>query len=388
MSNPFIPYGRQDINKDDIKQVVKILKSDYITQGPIIEKFEKAISKIVKSRHSVACNSATSALHIACMALGLKEGERLWTTPITFVASANCGLYCGAVVDFVDIDPDTGLLCCKELEKKLKEAKSSGTLPRVLVPVHLAGTSCDMPKIYELSKQYGFSIIEDASHAIGGDCNNYPVGSCKYSDITVFSLHPVKIITSAEGGIATTNNFDIANKMKYLRSHGIVKDKNLFINKPEGSWSYEQQYLGYNYRMSEVHAALGLNQLKRLETFINKRNQIIKYYKDNISHLPLKFLCVPKNVRSSYHLAIIRLNNKDSDFHSYIFDNLRKENIGVQVHYTPVHLQPYYKNEGYSQGDFPKSEEYSRNAITLPIFPTISKESINRVISVLGNLLK
>tara|TARA_Y100001968_G_C19400570_1_gene740794 strand:- start:850 stop:1914 length:1065 start_codon:yes stop_codon:yes gene_type:complete len=353
----------------------------------MVEKFEAAISKTVNCKYSVAVNSGTSALHLACMALGLKEGDFLWTSPITFVASANCGLYCGAKIDFVDIDPKTGLICSEKLRKKLESAFISGTLPKIVIPVHLAGTSCDMQKIYELSKQYGFKIIEDASHAIGGSCNNYPVGSCKYSDLTVFSLHPVKIITSAEGGIASTNNEELAEKIRCLRSHGIIKDSRLFRTSNQGQWCYEQQQLGYNYRMSDILAALGLSQLSRLKIFIKKRIEIIAKYKESLSELPLDLLEVPNNIKSSYHLAIIRLHNKNEEFHKYIFDNLRAHNIGVQVHYTPVHLQPYYIDLGFSNGDFPQAEDYSKNAISLPIYPYLSNEDFTKIINKLDNLL-
>ncbi len=380
MSNSFIPYGRQDIDDKDIESVVKVLKSSFLTQGPMVEKFEEEVSNKVNSAYSLAFNSATSALHVACLALGLKAGDNLWTTPITFVASANCGIYCGAKIDFVDIDPKTGLICTKELTKKLELAKTKNKLPKIVIPVHLAGTSCEMEEIYKLSKKYGFAIIEDASHAIGGSYKNSPVGNCDYSDITVFSLHPVKIITSGEGGIATTNNKSLDEKMKYLRSHGITKEKENFHKKNEGQWYYEQQVLGYNYRMSDIHAALGSSQLTRLSLFIQTRKKIIEDYKNDTEKLPITFLEVPKGVESAYHLAIIRLDNRDDIFHRKIFDCLRSNNIGVQLHYTPVHLQPYYRNLGFTQGDFPEAESYSKNAISLPIYPSLSKKDYERVI--------
>ncbi len=387
MSNSFIPYSRQSINKDDINSVVEVLKSDFLTQGPIIERFETAITQVVNCKYSVAVNSGTSALHISCIALGLTTGDYLWTSPITFVASANCGLYCGAKVDFVDIDPKTGLMCPEKLREKLESANASGTLPKIVIPVHLAGTSCDMPKIHELSEQYGFKIIEDASHAIGGSCHNYQTGSCNYSDITIFSLHPVKIITSGEGGIASTNTQELAEKMRCLRSHGIIKDSRFFRTSNQGQWCYEQQYLGYNYRMCDILAALGLSQLNRLKIIIKKRKEIINMYKTRLSCLPLSLLEVPDYVESSHHLAIIRLNIKDAEFHRYIFNSLRAQNIGVQVHYTPVHLQPYFRDLGFSNNDFPESEAYSKNAISLPIYPSLSSEEFNRVIEQLEILL-
>ena len=387
MSNSFIPYGRQDIIREDIDSVIRVLESDFLTQGPIVEKFERAISKSVECKYSVAVNSGTSALHISCIALGLGPGDYLWTTPITFVASANCGLYCGAKIDFVDIDPKSGLMCPEKLKEKLERAEIAGKLPKIIIPVHLAGTSCDMPRIYELSKQYGFKLIEDASHAIGGSCNGFKVGSCKYSEATVFSLHPVKIITSGEGGIVTTNNESLINKMRSLRSHGIIKDKRLFRNPNQGQWCYEQQYLGFNYRMCDILAALGLSQLKRLKIFIEKRKEIIAMYKKDLSDLALKFLNVPDNIESSHHLAIIRLDNKSESFHRYIFDNLRINNIGVQVHYTPVHLQPYFKDLGFSNNQFPEAERYARNSISLPIYPSLSSEDFKRVVDQLNLLL-
>ena len=388
MKNEYIPYGKQTITQEDIDSVVKVLKSDFLTQGPVIDQFENEISKFVKSKFSVAFNSATSALHMACLALGLQEGDYLWTSPITFVASANCGLYCQAKIDFVDIDPMNGLMDVNKLKEKLEIAKKDNKLPKVLVPVHLAGTSCDMPEIYNLSKKYGFSIIEDASHAIGGYCNNIEVGSCKYSDITVFSLHPVKIITSGEGGIATTNDKQISNKLKSLRSHGIIKDKQFFKNSSKGDWYYEQQFLGYNYRMNDISAALGLSQLKKIKSFIEKRTNIIEIYKRKLSNLPLSFLKVPSNIKSSYHLAIIRLDNKNPNHHEFVFRSLKTKNIGVQVHYIPVHLQPYYRQMGFSEGNFPNAESYSSNAISLPIYPNLSSSQIDRVIDHIKEILK
>ncbi|WP_269623228.1 UDP-4-amino-4,6-dideoxy-N-acetyl-beta-L-altrosamine transaminase [Prochlorococcus marinus] len=387
MNLPFLPYGRQNISQDDIDSVIRVLKSDYLTQGPITGEFEKEASLKVSCKYVVSVNSGTSALHIACLALDLNPGDILWTTPITFVASANCARYCGAEIDFVDIDPKTGLMSTDELEKKLKEAEKQDQLPKIVIPVHLAGTSCDMQTIYKLSKEYGFSIIEDASHAIGGFYKEYPVGSCKFSNITVFSLHPVKIITSAEGGLATTNDSLLAKKLRLLSSHGIVKNKNDFINKKANSWFYEQQLLGFNYRMTDVLAALGLSQLKRLDYFISERQSIFKSYKNIFSDLPLYFLEVPDNIKSSHHLAIIRLNNKNQEYHRKVFDGMRSKNIGVQLHYTPVHLQPYYKEYGFRNGLFPKAEQYSSNAMSLPIFPGLSDNELKRIYNDLSSLL-
>ena len=383
----FIPYSCQDINESDINSVVKVLKSPFLTQGPLVKDFEEAIANKVNSKYSVATNSATSSLHLACLALGLKEGDIIWTSPITFVASANCGLYCGAKVDFVDIEPTTGLISIIELEKKLQIANANNNLPKILIPVHLCGTSCEMKEISNLSHKYGFKIIEDASHAIGGKyCSEY-VGNCKYSDITVFSFHPVKIITTGEGGIATTNNKEISQKMQDLRSHGITKDKTRFLDKPQGQWSYEQQDLGFNYRLTDIHAALGLSQLKRLDEFIKKRNTIREFYIKQIKSLPIKSLLVPQNIVSSCHLFVIKLDNKEKEFHSQIFTKLREANIGVQLHYSAVHLQPYFKRFGFKKGDFPNAELYSRNAISLPIYTKLSIDKQKRVVNTLRNLL-
>ena len=388
MDKKYLPYGRQNINEDDINCVVKTLRSEFITQGPLINQFEEEISKKVSSGEAITFNSATSALHVACLSLGLGKGDIVWTSPITFVASANCALYCGAKIDFVDINNLTGLMCVDTLKKKLIEAKKSGLLPKILIPVHLAGTSCDMKEIYKLSKEYGFYIIEDASHAIGGKYHNEPIGNCKFSDICIFSLHPVKIITSAEGGIATTNNSSLAKKMRLLRSHGITKNKNDFENKSPDQWSYEQQSLGFNYRMPDILAALGLSQLKRLNLFIKERHFLFKTYKDIFSKLPVEFLEVPDKIQSSHHLAIIRFQRKDKKLQRFVFRRMRDNNIGVQVHYSPVHLQPYYQRLGFKKGDFPKAEIYSADVISLPIFPGLEERDIKRVYSILNEILE
>ena len=387
MEENYIPYGCQDINEEDIDSVLGVLKDPFLTQGPKVKEFEEAISKKVGSSYAVSTNSATSALHIACLALGIQKGDILWTSPITFVASANCGLYCGANVDFVDIEPQTGLICTTELEKKLEIAKKQNKLPKVLIPVHLSGVSCDMKKIKSLSKKYGFSILEDASHALGGKYESEYVGSCKYSDICVFSFHPVKIITTGEGGMATTNKKELEQKMKDLTTHGITKDLNRFTNPPEGLWSYEQQDLGFNYRLTDIHAALGLSQLKRLDEFIRIRNTIRDFYIKEIESFPIKALLVPKNIISSCHLFVITLDNKNKEYHSKIFSRLRESNIGVQLHYSAIHLQPYYRNFGFKEGDFPNSEVYSRSAISLPIYTKFTSEQQIRVVKTLKNIL-
>lgn len=386
MNSEFLPYGRQNINDKDIKSVIEVLKSDFLTQGKVHKEFENQISKKVKSGFCVSFNSATSALHIACMALNLKKGDYLWTTPITFVASANCARYCNAEVDFVDIEEKTGLMAPELLEQKLINASKEGKLPKIVIPVHLAGASCNMPKIYELSKIYGFHIVEDASHAIGGSCNNYAVGSCKYSDITVFSLHPVKIITSAEGGLATTNSSRLCKRMRTLASHGITKDQEDFVGKNFENWIYEQQELGFNYRLSDVHAALGLSQLERLDYFVDKRNNIADFYKNEFSKLPIKTLEPYDYVRSTYHLFIVQLEDDYTKHHEYIFNYLRGNGIGVQLHYLPVHLQPYYIDLGFSQGNYPLSEKYSKKSFSLPIFPSLKEEDIIRVIALMKDI--
>ena len=384
-NSKYIPYGRQYISREDIKAVIKVMKSDFLTQGQLLENFEQALSRKVQSKHAIAVNSATSALHIACLALGLREGDYLWTSPITFVASANCGIYCKASIDFIDVDKNSALISIEALKIKLKKAKSENKLPKIIVPVHLGGSSCDMKEIYKLSKEYGFSIIEDASHALGGRYNNQPVGNCKYSDISIFSFHPVKIITTGEGGIAVTNNKKYAQKMRDLRSHCIIRDRKRFQDKFPGEWRYEMQDLGYNYRMNEMQAALGLSQLKRLDKIVLKRNKIFKKYKEFLSDAPLKLIEVPKNVYSSFHLGIIKLNNKL--IHQEVFSSIRKVGIGVQLHYSPVHLQPYYKRLGFKKGDFPEAEDYASRSFSLPLYPELTNSEIRRISKELKKLV-
>ena len=384
-NSKYIPYGRQNITKDDINAVVKVLKSEFLTQGNILEDFEKDISIKVNSKYAIAVNSATSALHIACLALGLKKGDYLWTSPITFVASANCGIYCGARIDFVDIDQNSSLISIKDLEKKLQKAKLENKLPKIIIPVHLGGSSCDMKAIYKLSEEYGFSIIEDASHALGGKYENQPVGNCKYSDISIFSFHPVKIITTGEGGVAVTNNKKYAQKMQDLRSHCIIKDRNRFKENIPGQWRYEMQGLGFNYRMNEIQAALGLSQLKRLEKIVHRRNIIHKKYKEFLKNLPLKLIEVPDNVYSSFHLAVIQLDDKQ--IHQKVFEGMRKNGIGVQLHYSPVHLQPFYKEFGFKKGDFPKAEEYASRSFSLPLYPELTNYNLREIVRILKELI-
>jgi UDP-4-amino-4,6-dideoxy-N-acetyl-beta-L-altrosamine transaminase len=391
MSNaatPSLPYGRQTITKDDIVAVEAVLRSPFLTQGPAVPAFENGVAKKVDAAHAVAVNSATSALHIACLALGLGPGDRLWTSPITFVASANCGRYCGADVDFVDIDPATGLMSVSALEQKLHQAKRDGTLPKVVVPVHLTGSSCDMAVIGSLAERYGFEVLEDASHAIGGRYQYEPVGNCRYSAITVFSFHPVKIITTGEGGLATTNDPVLAQRMAELRSHGIVREPERFEQPVAGPWMYEQQQLGYNYRITDIQAALGLSQLQRLDEIVAERNAQLLRYRQLLVDLPVQLLEVPDDVLSSVHLAVIRLQQATAEQHRQVFAGLREVGIGVQLHYSSVHLQPYYRALGFMEGQFPEAEAYASSAITLPLFPGLSAVDQQRVAAELAERIR
>lgn len=383
----FIPYGKQTITDSDIRAVEAVLRSSFLTQGPAVPSFESAVADRVSAKHAVAVNSATSALHLACIALSLGPGDILWTSPITFVASANCGRYCGARVDFVDIDSATGLMSISALRNKLRVAEKSGQLPKVLVPVHLAGASCDMKEIAQLADNYGFSVIEDASHAIGGRYNQQAVGCCEYSKISVFSFHPVKVITTGEGGLATTNDPLIAQRMIDLRSHGITKEKSRFERPAAGPWSYEQQDLGFNYRMTDLQAALGLSQLQRLDQIVSVRNSQLRRYRELLANLPVQLLEVPNDVLSSVHLAVIRLDDRSRVHHRRVFEGLRAAGIGVQLHYAPVHLQPYYRALGFQEGDFPQAEAYGTNAISLPLFPGLQDHDLHRVADTLATLL-
>lgn len=385
----FIPYGRQDITKEDVSAVVEVLESDFLTQGPKVPEFENSIKEHCNAKYALAMNSATSALHVACLALGVGQDDIVWTTPITFVASANCALYCGATVDFVDIDPQTYNLSAQALKEKLQIAKVEGTLPKVVIPVHLCGQPCDMESIYKLSKEYGFSIIEDASHAIGGKYQNQPIGSCQYSDITIFSFHPVKIITTAEGGVATTNSQELAQKMELLRSHGITRDSDLMTHEPDGSWYYQQVMLGFNYRMTEMQAALGVSQIKRLNIITDKRHQLAKKYDSLLANLPVITPYQHSDGYSGLHLYVIRLKTDQiQKSHKEVFDALRAANIGVNLHYIPVHLQPYYQqNLAFKVGDFPEAELYYSQAISLPMYPDLSLDEQQYVVQMLRDIL-
>ena len=379
-----IPYGKQDINQADIKAVVEVLQSDFITQGPQVPLFEKIVSKYCGAKYSVAVNSATSALHIACLAIGLGNNDYLWTSPNSFVASANCGLYCNAKIDFVDIDKRTYNLSAIKLEQKLIQAKKNNKLPKVVIPVHFAGQSCDMKKIYSLSKEYGFKIIEDASHAIGGKYLNKSIGNCQYSDITVFSFHPVKIITTAEGGLATTNDAKLEEKMQLFRSHGITRNSLSMINPSESLWYYEQIDLGFNYRMTDLQAALGISQMKRLDEFISRRHVLQKRYNqlldDSIVIKPYQ----DKDCFSSFHLYPVQININKS--RQQVFSLFREKGVGVNVHYIPIHMQPYYQKLGFKQGDFPNAEAYYSNTISLPLYSSLSFESQDQVINITNKI--
>jgi UDP-4-amino-4,6-dideoxy-N-acetyl-beta-L-altrosamine transaminase len=381
-----IPYGMQDITDDDVESVISVLKSPFLTQGPVVPAFEAALTTYSGSKYGVAVNSATSALHIACLALGLKTGDILWTSAITFVASANCALYCGAQVDFVDIDPLTFNISVDALQRKLEQAKWQGKLPKILVCVHLCGQSCDMQAIRRLSLIFCFKIIEDASHAVGAKYLNEPVGNCRFSEITVFSFHPVKIITSAEGGMALTNDPLLARSMELLRSHGITRDQSLMTKEAEGPWYYQQIELGFNYRMTELQAALGLSQMNRLDAYVAKRHALARRYDEKISTLALSTPWQHPDSYSSFHLYVVRLNKGTQ--RRQVFEDLRRDGIGVNVHYIPVHLNPYYQAMGFSAGDFPTSERYYSEAISLPLFPTMSDADQDHVIRSLNEALK
>lgn len=383
-----IPYGKQDINGDDIEAVINVLQSDFLTQGPQVPAFEKCVAEYAGAMYGCAVNSATSALHIACLAMGLGQDDELWTSPITFVASANCALYCGAKVDFIDIDPKTYNLCPHKLEHRLVEANKLGKLPKIVVAVHLCGQSCDMKQIYRLSKIYGFKIIEDASHAVGGKYLDTKIGCCRYSDITIFSFHPVKIVTTAEGGVALTNDKYLLERMMLFRTHGITRDEQAMHASSDGPWYYEQVALGYNYRMTELQAALGLSQMLRLEEFVATRNRLATRYDDKLKQLPIKLPFQSKDTYSSFHLYVIRLDlDNIKKTHKQVFQELRDKGIGVNLHYIPVHIHPYYQAMGFKTGDFHEAEKYYREAISIPIFHSLTNHQQDLVIRTITEVL-
>jgi UDP-4-amino-4,6-dideoxy-N-acetyl-beta-L-altrosamine transaminase len=382
-----IHYGRQEISESDIRAVEEVLRSDFLTQGPAVPRFERAVADRVGARYAVAVNSATSALHVACMALGLGPGDLLWTVPNTFVASANCARYCGADVDFVDIDPLTWNLSLPRLREKLTHAKRQGRLPKVLVPVHFAGQPTEQDAIWDLAQEYGFRVLEDASHAIGATRNGEPVGNCRWSNITVFSFHPVKIITTGEGGLALTNDPELAEKMTLLRSHGITRDS-ARLGTNLGPWYYEQQLLGYNYRLTDIHAVLGISQLERLEAYVERRNQLARRYDSALRGLPVRLPAVLARNRCAFHLYVVRLKPAVlKKTHRQVFEELRQREIAANLHYYPVHLQPYYRKLGFAAGQFPEAETYSEEALTLPLYPALELADQDKVIAALAAVL-
>lgn len=385
-----IPYGKQNINNQDIDSVINVLKSDYLTQGPCVPKFENEVSNFCGSKYAVAMNSATSALHAACMALDLGPNDWLWTSPNTFVASANCALYCGAKVDFIDIDKYTYNICIEELEKKLIKAKKENKLPKIVIPVHFAGQSCDMKNIKRLSIEYNFYIIEDASHAIGGKYENEYIGSCRYSDITVFSFHPVKIITTGEGGIALTNNENLANRLQRHRSHGITNNPNDLEERPLNEiWNYQQIFLGYNYRMTDLQAALGSSQLTRIKEFVAKRHQIAKRYDEELLDLPINIPFQSNDTYSSYHLYPVTIDEKRSKVNQKsLYNFLLQNDIGVNIHYIPVYRQPYYQKIGFKKDYCPNAEIFFKTVVSLPIFYDLIEDDQLKVINILKSILK
>lgn len=383
-----IPYGRQDICQADIDAVVEVLRSDFLTQGPAVPRFEQAVAAKVGAAHAVATSSATAALHIACLALGLGRGDRLWTVPNTFVASANCGRYCGADIDFVDIDPATWNMSVPALRQKLQQARRMGRLPSVVVPVHFGGQPVEQEAIWKLAGEYGFKILEDASHAIGAvRCGN-AVGNCRWSHVAVFSFHPVKIITTGEGGMALTNDREIAWRMCNLRSHGVTRDAERFIGMPQGSWYYEQVDLGFNYRMTDMQAALGLSQLSRLDALVQRRNALAQRYDALLAGLPLRPATILPGNLSAFHLYVVRLRGEAlRKGYREVFEGLRSRGVGVNLHYMPVHLQPYYRSLGFGPGSCPESEAYATEAISLPLYPTLTDGDQARVVDALKQAL-
>ena len=388
MTAKAIPYGHQSVSEADVAAVIEVLKSEWLTQGPAVERFERAVADACGAGYSVAVNSGTSALHIACLAKGLGPGDVLWTSPNTFVASANCALYCGARVDFVDIDPRTYNMSVACLEEKLRKAEPSGGLPKIVIPVHFAGQSCEMARIRELSREYGFAVIEDASHAIGGGYRGTDIGSCVFSDMTVFSYHPVKIITTGEGGMVLTNRQDVYERLVLFRSHGITRNPGAMLGKSHGPWYYQQVELGFNYRMNDIQAALGASQLHRLKEFVERRRLLAQRYNSAFMDMPVEVPWQHPDADSAYHLYVLRLKTEEAGkSRRQVFEDLRAAGIGVNVHYIPVHLQPYYRRLGFQPGDFPEAEKYYDEAITLPLFAGLSEEDQDYVIDAVRKTL-
>jgi UDP-4-amino-4,6-dideoxy-N-acetyl-beta-L-altrosamine transaminase len=393
-----IPYGRQEVTQSDIDAVVAVLRSDFLTQGPVVPSFEQTVASRVNAKHAIAVNSATSALHIACLALDLGSGDWLWTVPNSFIASANCARHCGANVDFVDIDADTWNMSVRRLQEKLVRAKVENRLPKVLVPVHFAGQPTEQEAIWGLAQEFGVKVLEDASHSIGATRNGEPVGSCRWSNVATFSFHPVKIITSGEGGMAVTNDDQLAERMAMLRSHGTTRDPGRFLGNgtadASGSgtnpaaWYYEQQMLGFNYRMTDIHAALGLSQLERMSSYIQRRNTLARRYDLMLQGLPLQLPNVQPENLSAFHLYVVRLKrDATSKRHRQVFDELRQRDIGVNLHYIPIHLQPYYRDLGFSPGQYPEAEAHAKSAITLPLYAAMTEQQQDKVIDALKEIL-
>ncbi len=388
VSDNWIPYGRQSITKEDIEAVVGILRSSYLTQGPTVEDFERRVAAYTNARHGVAVNSATSALHIACLAAGLKSGDYLWTVPNSFVASANCGLYCGATVDFVDIDPQTYNMSVADLARKLSVAERERRLPKVLIPVHFAGQSCEMAAISELAKQYGITVIEDASHGIGGTYRGTKIGACEFSDMAVFSFHPVKIITSGEGGLVTTNNTELYNRLVRLRSHGITRDPRFLREPLDGPWAYEQLDLGFNYRLTDVQASLGLSQMVRIDEFVRRRTYLVERYNKGLRDLPLTLPTKIQDANPAWHLYVIRLQlEKLRRSRKEIYAELKDRNIGTNVHYIPIYWQPYYRDLGFKPGLCPEAEAYYSGALSIPLYFELSDQEQDYVIANIRSVL-
>jgi UDP-4-amino-4,6-dideoxy-N-acetyl-beta-L-altrosamine transaminase len=379
-----IPYGRQSISDEDVQEVVNVLQSDFLTQGPMVPRFEDAVASYCGVKYAVAVNSGTSALHMACRALGVETGDIVWTSPITFVASANCARYCGATVDLVDIDPVSYNMSVDALKMKLESADSAGSLPKVLIPVHLAGHPCDMRAIGELAEEYGFSVIEDASHALGGRYRDDKIGCCRYSDITVFSFHPVKVITTAEGGMAVTNDEQLARRMALLRTHGITRDATEMDSPSDGPWYYEQIDLGFNYRMTDIEAALGISQLRRLDEFVARRHELAARYDRLLRDLPVMTPWRNPADYSGFHLYIVRLDLQAVEAsHRVVFERLRSNGIGVNLHYIPVYRHPYYSRSGLNPDDYPEAERYYAEAISIPLFPSLTEQQQDAVVEAL-----